>query len=254
MISFVGLFKSTGKFGFFFTAASAAFLFSGTVFVSCSSFGTENFQVDPGKFDDSRLSPFGSYQQGTSWKYEIHWIRWACSATWIRNIKLESVHSNAESIRLIYKWWDYEKESDSAWESPTQCKNIDSGAHYDTVSLDVDGRLEIQDSVQDEKNFESLKQMSFFQVKAVPTDTQLVAVCDSMKRAVAQARVDGQNRKVILDTTACLNSPSESLSFNQYGEGIGLLRKQWGYTDQRVIKSYTWITLLEYNGRAIILP
>lgn len=254
MISLIELFKSAGKSEFFFIAASAAFLFSGTFLVSCSPFGVENEKVEPVKFDDSRLSPFGNYQQGANWKYEIHWIRWPCSATWIRNIKLETVRSNMNPIRLIYKWRDYEKDSDSSLAFPGQCKGVDSIAHYDTVSLNVDGRLEILDSVRDEKNFESFKQMSFFQVKAVPNDTQPIAVCDSMKRLVEQARVDGQTRKIILDTTACLNPPSESVSFNQYGEAIGLLRKQWGSRDEGRPIQYTWITLVEFNGRAIMLP
>lgn len=233
-------------------SAAAGLLWLGFLLSACSLFTGENDRDDPPPADGSPIA-FGNFREGTTWKYAIHWVRSGnCTGDRIRTIQLQKVVPENGSRLLVYKWSDVAGVPDSAEGSRPNCDSVDLGDRYDSVRLDSLSRYEIPDTVGDAKGYGDLRQMSFFQIKRIPTDTIAMALCGGAEgRLVGKVFVESRDRVAIIDTTACLNGSEDSLSYSRYVQDIGLLRKRWGYRDEGVLIDYTDIRLLEFDGRPV---
>lgn len=232
------------------SAAPLLFLLSGCLFSGGN---------DPAPLDPASAPVFASFQAGTTWQYEIRWIRsGSCIGDRIRTIAVAAIlsgdsgYGGNETRRIVYQWSDSAKTPDSAADSHVYCDSVPAGYRYDTVAVGADSRYRIPDTVSDAKAYGDLRQMSFFQLKRIPADTDSVALCDGMKTVLnGSVRDEGTERRAILDTSACLSGSGGVVSFARYWQDVGLVKKQWGYSDEGVLIDFTSVTLLEFNGRRI---
>lgn len=200
------------------------------------------------KYMAAERSHFGAFTVGTTWTYAIEWVRWgACGGSRVRTIRLEQAAPAVDGAqRLVYRWSDVQKAVDSSVNYLADCPSIGYLQQLDTVLIDSQFRFERTNSTYDMKGFEDLNAMSFFQVKRVPAQSDIL--CNGKTIAVDSSYFAGENRTEIIDTSACLNGMEESASYVRYLQGVGLVQKRWGNTDEGVNIDFTSITLMEFNG------
>jgi hypothetical protein len=212
----------------------------------CFPFPDEDASGAPSASRDA--SRFGNFREGATWKYEIHWIRsGTCSGDRIRTIRLTRVIPSAGGRLLVYAWADSALARDPSITFPALCDSVDTGWKSDSVRLDGGSEYVLPDAPRDPQGYGDLRLMSFFQTREIPTDTGVL--CDGVTQRIRNVAFEGGARPEIIDTSACLNGAGDSASYARYLQGVGLVRKRWGYTDEGVRIDFTSIRLLEFAGR-----